>query len=87
MYFLIFQEIAAFNNHDNSNTTLYQSKQKAFLETHLGAWISDFTDRVVENTETDFYKSLARQTNSFVMEDLKYLCNSTLLTIQDALLA
>ncbi len=87
MYVLVFQEITAFNNHDFNNMTRYQSKQEAFLKTHLGVWVSDFTSKVTENTETVFYKNLARLTNFFVIEDLKYLCNTPLLTTQDTLLA
>ncbi len=87
MYFLIFQEISAFNNHDFGNMTRCQSKQRAFLETHLGVWVSDFTNKVAENTETVFYKKLARLTQPFVKEDLKYLSDASLFPIQDTLLA
>ena len=87
LYFLVFQEIAAFNDNDFNNMNLYQSKQKSFLETHLGVWVTDFTNNIAENTETVFYKNLARLTDSFVIEDLKYLSNIPQLTIQGTLLA
>ena len=80
LYFLIFQEIAAFNNHDYDNVSLYQSKQKSFLETHLGVWVTDFTNNIAENTETEFYKNLARLTNSFVIEDVHRLYDSSIIT-------
>jgi len=87
MYFLIFQEITAFNNQDYNEVNRYQGKQKAFLETHLGVWVSDFTDKVAENAETVFYKNLARLTKSFVTEDLKYLYNTPLSILLDTLRA
>jgi TorA maturation chaperone TorD len=87
MYFLVFQEIAAFNNNDINSMTRYQSTQKTFLETHLGVWVSDFTNKVTENTEAVFYENLARLTNFFVTEDFKYLCDTPLLAIQDTLIA
>lgn len=69
MYFLVFKEIEAAKNQDPGTTACYQQKQRAFLETHLGAWVFDFTSRVEANARTDFYKILARVTESFVKND------------------
>lgn len=81
MYFLIFQEITAFNNHEFDNVTRYQNKQKSFLETHLGVWVSDCTNKAAENAGTVFYKNLAGLTNSFIAADLKSLRDTPLLTV------
>jgi TorA maturation chaperone TorD len=76
MYFLIFKENEAKRNHDPENTLLYQRKQRAFLETHLGIWVSDFADRVERGAQTEFYKNLARVTKSFITNDLNLLVDS-----------
>ena len=70
MYFLVFKEIEATKNHDLSNTTRYKEKQRAFLETHLGVWVSDFASKVEASAQTEFYKYLARVTKSFVTNDV-----------------
>jgi TorA maturation chaperone TorD len=70
MYFLVFKEIKATKNQGPGNSARYQHKQRAFLETHLGAWVSDFTSKVETNAQTGFYKNLARVTKSFVNSDL-----------------
>ena len=73
MSYLISKEIEAALNRDTTNTASYLSKQRDFLETHLGIWVSDFTDNVSSNAETAFYRNLACLTKSFVQEDLESL--------------
>ena len=82
MYFLVFKEIEAIRNHDLEKTVLYQNKQRAFLESHLGIWISDFTDNILSNAETAFYKKVACLTKSFVIEDLKSLSSTPIFALQ-----
>ena len=82
MYFLVFKEIEATRNHDLEKAVLYQRKQRTFLETHLGIWISDFADNVSSNAETAFYKKVACLTKSFIMEDLKSLSSTPLFALQ-----
>ncbi len=73
MYFLIHKEIEAFNNNDFDGIVRYQGKQRAFLETHLGEWISDFADKAEANAQAEFYRILAQVTRAFVKKDLKSL--------------
>ncbi len=76
MYFLIFREIEAFNNHYFDGAVRYQKKQRAFLETHLGEWVSDFADKAAAKAQTDFYKILARITKYFICNDMNTFLDS-----------
>ncbi len=71
MYFLIFREVEAVKISDSRAAAGYQEKQKAFLETHLGIWVSEFAYNVEANAQTTFYKHLARITRSFIREELE----------------
>ncbi len=79
MYFFIFKEIEAIRNSDSVSAPSYLKKQKVFLETHLGIWVSEFADNVEANAQTEFYKNLARLTKSFVTKDLKSLSDNSIL--------
>lgn len=80
MYFLIFKEVEAIRNSDFGSAVSYLKKQKAFLETHLGIWVSEFADNVETNAQTKFYKNLAQLTKSFVKKDLKSLSDNSIFT-------
>lgn len=73
MYFLIFKEKEVSKSSNPKDRAGYQKKQKSFLETHLGRWVFEFTDNVIANAQTEFYKDLAGQTRLLVKEDLKNL--------------
>ncbi|KXG44093.1 TorD/DmsD family molecular chaperone [Tepidibacillus decaturensis] len=64
MYYLIFKAI------ENSDP-LYDDLQKRFLLSHLGVWIPQFTDRIVERATTTFYKVLGEITNIFINHELQ----------------
>ena len=70
MYYLIYREIEAIINYNESNIDLYLKKQKDFLQNHLGKWVSKFTDNISANAETVFYQNVAHITASLVTEDL-----------------
>ena len=71
MYFLIFRPAQAIKNSDSQSAGRYLKKQASFLEAHLGRWISEFTDKVVANSQTLFYRKLAQATRLFIQDDLK----------------
>jgi TorA maturation chaperone TorD len=73
MYYLISKEVEAALNSNTVNTVAYLEKQKDFLGTHLGIWVSDLASNILANAETMFYKNIARLTDSFVREDLMAL--------------
>ncbi|SDC00070.1 MULTISPECIES: TorD/DmsD family molecular chaperone [unclassified Candidatus Frackibacter] len=69
MYFLTFNQIEAINSSDFSSTLHYLEMQRDFLGNHLRVWISEFTDRILNNTNTEFYKILAKLTENFIIND------------------
>jgi len=73
MYFLIVKETEAIQNSDLMTANHYFNKQKSFLETHLGMWVTEFTEKVKNHAQTAFYQNVARCTQSFVKNDLKKL--------------
>lgn len=75
MYFLIFKEIEQTINHSLEKAIHYQTKQREFLDNHLGRWVFTFADGIIDNAETNFYKSLALFTKRFIRDDLKFLSN------------
>ena len=73
MYYLIYREVEAIINDNETDIVLYLEKQRDFLQNHLGKWVSEFTDNISANTETVFYQDVARITKSLVTEDLAQL--------------
>ncbi|MGD2272939.1 MAG: molecular chaperone TorD family protein [Desulfobacterales bacterium] len=73
MYFLIFKEIEAAGHSNMEAFDNYLREQQAFLEIHLGDWQSEFTEKVIANSATEFYKALAKTTNIFIKQDLLLL--------------
>lgn len=47
--------------------------QKEFLKTHLGTWISDFTQAINKETNSDFYRGIAKITEEWIMWEIKEL--------------
>ncbi len=76
VYFLISRETEAISSSDPDSAIHYLRKQAAFIETHLGQWVSEFADRMEKRAETEFYRNLAHATESFVKLDLENLNNS-----------
>ena len=72
-YVLVCGELDALLEEDFETALSYQRKQQNFLETHLGAWLPEFANSILENAETDFYRELARETEAYVSSDLQYL--------------
>jgi len=76
MYYLVYREVEAIINNNETNIALYRKKQKDFLQNHLGKWVSEFTDNISANTEIVFYQDIARITKSLITEDLAQLSYS-----------
>jgi putative dimethyl sulfoxide reductase chaperone len=58
---------------DPEAAAVYRRKQQSFLELHLGAWVAEFAERVEQQARTDFYRTLARLTHDFVIDDAQRL--------------
>ena len=71
MRVLVVREMEAIEDGDEKTLAAYGDKQMSFLETHLGAWIPQFTDMVIQNAETAFYKAAAESTRTFIDEELQ----------------
>ena len=69
MHFLIFKEMEAIDLGDDNIIITYLLYQQSFLNDHLGAWVSEFTDKVTNNARTSFYQNLARATEAFVKDN------------------
>ena len=68
MYYLIHQEIEAFKNSDESLASLGRHRQVSFLNEHLSAWISPFSNKIIEYAQTEFYRNIAISCETFVLE-------------------
>ncbi|MCP4377351.1 MAG: molecular chaperone TorD family protein [bacterium] len=73
MCVLIGKEIEAVEAGHRDIIGQYRQKQKAFLDLHLGTWIAEFTDKIQQSAQTEFYKTLGRITGQFVQEDHQLL--------------
>ncbi len=73
MYYLINKEISAINDGADDRLQNNRNKQLYFLNEYLYCWISQFCRAVSENSQTDFYKSLSKVTETFVLNDLTFL--------------
>ena len=73
MYYLINKEISTINGGADDRLQNNRNKQLYFLNEYLYCWISQFCRAVSENSQTDFYKSLSKVTETFVLNDLTFL--------------
>ena len=73
MCVLIGKEMEAVKVGDLDTANQYRQKQKTFLGVHLGAWIAEFTARIQQEAQTEFYRTLGRVTGQFVRKDLELL--------------
>lgn len=73
MYVVIFSEIDAMRSEETETVCGHLTRQKSFLQDHIGAWVSDFSGRVMRHAEKDFYRNLAYVTQKFIMEELEAL--------------
>ena len=69
MHFLIFKAMEAANQGDVNSIVTCFLNQQSFLKDHLGAWVPEFTGKIVDNAKTSFYQNLARATEAFIKED------------------
>lgn len=43
--------------------------QLEFLAKHIAGWVKPFTNNIIENAKTDFYKNLAKATEAFIRQE------------------
>ncbi len=66
MYYLIHKERQALNEKDFTGAERLRDKQRFFHDKFLATWVPDFSDRIKDNTQNQFYSSLADCLNTFV---------------------
>lgn len=67
------QEAAAWRGHEPSLARHIRSYQAAFLERHLGRWVTPFCSRASRRAETGFYREIALMTSDFVTAERELL--------------
>lgn len=73
MYFLAAKELEALHAADPASAAHLRSKQRVFINRHLGAWLPDFTRTVEAQARSLFYRGLATATRRFVERDSLHL--------------
>ncbi len=71
MYVAIFNELKAIQSDEAETVYGHLYRQKSFLQDHIGAWVAEFSDRVLRHAELGFYRHLADVTHKFIIEELE----------------
>ena len=73
MHFLTHNEAAFSVRGDNRGSDLCIGHEIRFLENHLLKWVSQFTNCVIENSDSKFFVTLSQLIRDFLKEDATYL--------------
>lgn len=66
LYYLLFNEINAFKEDDLENAQRYRFLLEFFLEKHYKVWVPKFCQKIIENSQNEFYIELATCFKKFV---------------------
>lgn len=66
---LALSEAEAIETGDYETAATYARRRYEFLSEHLGRWVSELADNIRNQAETEFYRRLADETQSFVESD------------------
>lgn len=66
MYYLASMEQRCLDEGDDAGSQHFNGLRRSFLQDHLARWVPGFADRVIGNTTSPFYRSLAAITREFV---------------------
>lgn len=69
MYYLVFNEIQAFESSDMTAVATAMESQEVFLDKFLREWADKFADKMSEGAETGFYKALAGCLSAFIYKN------------------
>jgi TorA maturation chaperone TorD len=69
---LITMEVECSRKKKHQASDNYRRKQQVFLKIHLGAWTPQFTQKIVEHEQTDFYRQIALATRSTIERGLEF---------------
>ncbi|SDB53336.1 chaperone TorD involved in molybdoenzyme TorA maturation [Desulfonatronum thiosulfatophilum] len=73
MYYLLFQEHAAFCRDDATAVREWRDRRTDFFPIHLGAWGPLFADRVVSFAQSPFYKHLGQITKAVLRAEFRLI--------------
>ena len=73
MNYLIYKEIDTYMKSKFEDAMEVLRHQELFLKKYLGAWISNFSKAIIENSDNPFYISLAKCTEVFIKTDMDYI--------------
>lgn len=73
MHYLIYRETNASINSKIQEVIEFLKYRELFLKKYLGAWISDFSRAIRQNSDNPFYTNLAKCTEIFIKTDMDYL--------------
>ena len=73
MHVLLLKQTEAIDTGEIETADHYQQEQGSFLARHLGAWVAQFAEKVVQHADTEYYRTLARVTRDLVLTDLNRL--------------
>jgi len=73
MNYLIYKEINTCMNSKPEEVIEVLKYQELFLKKYLGAWVSNFSKAIIENSDNPFYINLAKCTEVFIKTDMDYL--------------
>ncbi len=67
---LTFQEKEAHENNNEEQTIYFLSMEQKFLQEHIGTWVPQFCEKVLETVEHPFYKKIVLLTKEFIEFEL-----------------
>jgi len=73
MNYMIYNEIDTCMNSKLPEAIEALKYQEFFLKKHLGAWVSDFSKAIRQNSDNPFYTNLAKCTEVFIKTDMDYI--------------
>lgn len=69
IYFLLFNEIKQLKENNSESAESYHKHQTEFNDAHFKKWVPVFCDKIIAETENDYYQLLAECLKSFIKVD------------------
>jgi len=73
MSLLCYREMEAWQEGDSVEAEAVRSRQEAFLQEHLLAWLPEFSERIAEYAKMGFYPALMRIVEAFCRQEMTAL--------------
>lgn len=66
LYYLLFNQVNDYKTGKKEDANRYNELMHYFVNKHYRVWVPEFCNKIIENTNNSFYKSLARCFEKFV---------------------